>query len=360
MTAGAWLQTPPLQVPFVVSPSPRCDRGHDRPVETLSPGHSTSPPIASGRLASSGRSSGRTDDANGYFQIQVLGLCQRGPEGLFHLLHRGETFEALVDPAAGVQHEYPGFVEPTGDGGKPPLIGMVYQSRLAQIALDLAGIVIIFDVDEVGLLLMGLFQFRNGVYLGAAGWAGAEGGGGENHHRGQVSLDRLVDGQLVQVQVRGVIGGEVFNVGYRGQRLVSRRRRHFADVWNSRFLRNFHIQCRLHWSCLVFSDDVQTPISGLGKIQFGAVSAPNAIGPGMELGLPGFGFQPSGVSTEKNGCNFSRRRIYQALGTHQQKGHSLGAHPQHGGSQDRIDAGFACSPRTWTVGTSPGPGCNRW
>ena len=89
----------------------------------------------------------------------ALGLRHDRSEGFFHFLYRGEPLEPLVDHAIRVQHEYPGFVEPIWDCGEPPIARMGHKLGLAQIALDLTGVVIKFYVYEVRLFGMGVFQF---------------------------------------------------------------------------------------------------------------------------------------------------------------------------------------------------------
>ena len=48
--------------------------------------------------------------------------------------------------------------------------------RLFQVALDLVGVVVDFDVDEVGGVRSGVLEFREGFRLGSTGGGGAKAG----------------------------------------------------------------------------------------------------------------------------------------------------------------------------------------
>ena len=68
------------------------------------------------------------------------------------------------------------------------------------------------DVDIVRPVSHALFDLGQLSHLGPAGGAHAECRGGENHHQGLVLLQRLVDGQLIQVQVGCDGAGDVGDV----------------------------------------------------------------------------------------------------------------------------------------------------
>ena len=100
-----------------------------------------------------------------------------------------EAFEFLVDAAFSVQHIGPGRVEPVGDLIEAPLPHRIGDSGFVQVALDFVGVVLHFDVDEVGLSGMSVLKFGHGIHLGAAGGGGAEGGGGKHHDGGPGVFD---------------------------------------------------------------------------------------------------------------------------------------------------------------------------
>ena len=114
-------------------------------------------------------------------------------EGRFQFHQRHVPLIFVLNATFIVENKCPGFVEPFWNLIDPPFFDRLGEDRFAQIVLNLRGIVVILDVNEVRLTLMFVLEFFHGVDLGAAGWAGAERGSGEHYYRRQIAVDGIAD-----------------------------------------------------------------------------------------------------------------------------------------------------------------------
>ena len=150
------------------------------------------------------------------------------------------------------------------------------------------GVGVDFDMDKIGLAAVGVFQFGNGVDLGAAGGGDAESGGGKDDDGRLGALDGGGKGKAVQVRVGGVVGGQLGDVGYFRQGFGAAQRRAAAYSRRGRLGYYFQRQSGLGGKVGVGYGDVQTPGAGAVEVQFGTVSPADAVGPGMIDSLDGF------------------------------------------------------------------------